>query len=180
MAQGNTEKFQVEMVAEALRQSGGIKLAAAQKLNCSAQTITNYVKRHPELAEVIRETKEELLDGAESALVKGILDKDSRWHGAFVIFYLKTQGKGRGYIERGEISGPNGGPVPVVDVGKLSDEELERVARRDFSGLRGGAGAGGGGGAGAPEESPAEAAAPGLHPGADAEVEETDPPSSAG
>ncbi|WP_394849685.1 hypothetical protein LZC95_19810 [Pendulispora brunnea] len=121
---GGPERFRVEQVAEALRMSAGIFTAAANKLGCAPNTIKNYVQRHPSLQAVCDEAQFKTLDLAESKLLAAIGEGNL----TAVIFYLKCRGKARGYVERAEISGPDGGAVPVLDVTRLTDEQLERLA----------------------------------------------------
>ena len=117
-------KFTTEQVEAALQASAGIRSAAAMKLGCSARTIRNYLDRSPQLREVEAEIVDQNLDLAETKLLTAIRDGNL----TAVIFYLKTKGKARGYTERAEVTGIDGGPI---DVTKLSDEELERIARGD-------------------------------------------------
>lgn len=121
---GARRKLKIEQVAEALRNAGGIFTGAAQQLNCSPNTVANYVKDSPTLQSLLEELQEQHLDLAETKLIKMILDGDR----TAVIFYLKTKGKGRGYSERTEVTGPNGAPL-LTDVTKCTDEELERIIR---------------------------------------------------
>ena len=117
-------KFTVEQVAEALRESAGIRSAAARKLSCSVSTITNYVARHPELAGTEAEIVESNLDKAETQLLKAIASGNL----AAIIFYLKCKGKGRGYVERTQVEGTGGGPVVVKpDLSSLTDDDLRKI-----------------------------------------------------
>ena len=99
MAKGRRPKFTMAQVADALRASGGIRLSAAKLLQCSRSTITNYIDRSKRLQALEHEIVETNLDIAENALVKGLKDGDK----TFVIFFLKTKGKHRGYVERQEV-----------------------------------------------------------------------------
>jgi hypothetical protein len=130
-----TERFTPEQVEAALRVSAGIRSAAAVKLGCSPSTVSNYIARHPALREVEAEILDQNLDLAETKLLTAIRDGNL----TAVIFFLKTKGKARGYTERAELTGADGGPI---DVTKLSDEELERIARGDPSPHAGAGGAG--------------------------------------
>jgi hypothetical protein len=119
------ERFTVEQVETALRASAGIRSAAARMLGCAPSTIANYLDRHPALREVEAEILDQNLDLAETKLLTAIRDGNL----TAVIFFLKTKGKLRGYTERAEVTGADGGPI---DVTKLSDEELERIARGEL------------------------------------------------
>ncbi len=101
------ETYSVNAIAEALRASAGIYSAAAAKIGCAPNTVRNYVLRHPELQEVVDEVRENTLDLAESQLLKALGDGNL----TAVIFFLKCRGKQRGYVERAELTGANGGPI---------------------------------------------------------------------
>jgi len=61
-------------------------------------TFYGWLKSDPEFAAQIQEEEEALLDYAENCLFMMMADKIP----AAVIFYLKTKGKKRGYVERVE------------------------------------------------------------------------------
>jgi len=92
-------KFKKEQVIEAIKKSRGFISQAAKILKCTSATIYNYKERFPEVEEAIKEERESLLDFAESKLLENINNNDN----AAIIFYLKTQGKHRGYSEREQI-----------------------------------------------------------------------------
>jgi hypothetical protein len=105
-------RFKLEHVDAALRKSSGLVSLAAEILekaygSCTPGTVRNYIKRHPSLQAMIAETVERNLDLAENRLVKAI----GAGNMTGVIFYLKTKGKARGYVERVEASGPGGAPL---------------------------------------------------------------------
>ena len=66
--------------------------------------------KYPELWDDVKEARESLLDDAESELQKQML----RGNITALIFYLKTQGKGRGYVERQEFTGKDGKDLVLV------------------------------------------------------------------
>lgn len=112
MGRGNKERFEVETVIEALRLSQGVKWTAAKRLGCARKTVSNYIRRHPEVAAVYKEERETLVDLAEIELITKI--KESFWPA--VKFTLSTLGKDRGYTERTEVTGPGGGSITVDHV----------------------------------------------------------------
>jgi hypothetical protein len=73
-------------------------------------SMRNYIKRHPALQRVVEEVVEDNLDLAEHKLLAGI-NADNM---TATIFYLKTKGRARGYVERREQTGPNGAPIAAV------------------------------------------------------------------
>jgi Bacterial regulatory protein, Fis family len=134
-------KYTDDQIEAALRASAGILSAAAVKLGCTPRTVRNYLDRSEQLRDVEAEILDQNLDLAETKLLTAIRDGNL----TAVIFYLKTKGKARGYTERAEVTGADGGPI---DVTKLSDEELERIARGEL-GPHAGAGRAGAAPAGA-------------------------------
>tara|TARA_B100001094_G_C17466942_1_gene455520 strand:- start:170 stop:508 length:339 start_codon:yes stop_codon:yes gene_type:complete len=72
---------------------------ACKSANISRQTYYDWMK-DKQFAGKVDEVREGLLDFAEHQLLSNIRDGKT----AEILFYLKTKGKGRGYIERQEIS----------------------------------------------------------------------------
>lgn len=91
-------KLQISDIKKAIHNSGGIMSTIAKRLKCDWHTAEKYIKQFG-LTEEVKAEKEALLDVAESALIKNIQDGDN----TAIIFYLKTQGKKRGYIEKTEV-----------------------------------------------------------------------------
>lgn len=105
-----TSRFKIAQVEAALEASAGILAIAAQKLGCVPSTVRNYVDRHPRLQRRLAEIVEDNLDLAEAGLIKAMGEGNM----TAIIFYLKTKGKQRGFIERGEVTGPGGGALQVT------------------------------------------------------------------
>jgi hypothetical protein len=84
---------------EALERSLGIVSTAAKAANIDRQTHYNWLKDDPEYKAAVEAIQESVIDFAESHLYKLIKEGNP----AANIFYLKTKGKNRGYIERQEI-----------------------------------------------------------------------------
>ena len=104
-------KYTASQIIDALQTQEGRVALAAEQLGCTAQTIYNYRDRFPSIGEFIKHKAEKRLDMVENKLWDAIMDGNI----AAIIFYLKTQGKERGYVERQELqhSGPDDGPIPV-------------------------------------------------------------------
>ena len=101
----------------ALEQSLGVVTTACRKIGCNRRTHYNWMESDPEYAAAYAELADVALDFAETSLHKQILSGEV----ASTIFYLKTKGKNRGYIERVE----NAVVVRTAyDLTKLSEEEL--------------------------------------------------------
>lgn len=88
----------IEKIAEIYRKKGCNVTAACAALNITRQTFYNRKSKSKKLQELIIEADESLLDFAESKLVEHINDGDV----TSLIFFLKTKGKKRGYVERTE------------------------------------------------------------------------------
>ena len=89
---------------EALDKSLGIVSTAAKTAGIDRTTHYNWLKDDPEYKAAVDQIQESVIDFAESHLYKLIKEGNP----AANIFYLKTKGKSRGYIERQEVevSGP--------------------------------------------------------------------------
>lgn len=95
-------------IAEALRKSGGVVSHAAEALGVGRSTLTRRLEAERGLRDVREDVKAETLDLAESTLVKAIKAGNLQ----AVIFYLRTQGRERGYVERSELGGtPDAPPI---------------------------------------------------------------------
>jgi len=86
-------KLTKKAIEKAIIGSSGLISTIAQKLKVSRATVRNYLKKYPELEDLINEEKENLLDFTESKLIKKINDEES-WA---IKYFLSTQGMGRGY-----------------------------------------------------------------------------------
>ena len=89
-------KLTVDEIAEALRPSGGIISHAADSLGVHRSTISRRVAESEKLNAVLEEAKETALDIAEDKLMELVKNGNL---GA-ICFFLKCQGKHRGYVER--------------------------------------------------------------------------------
>lgn len=103
-------KLTPEQIIEAIPTTGGLPVAIAAKLNVSAQTIRNYAKKYKTVADAIEHERDNTTDFVENQLLKAIKAGNI----TAIIFYLKTQAKDRGYVERSEVTGKNGGPVEAA------------------------------------------------------------------
>ena len=102
-------RYQAEQVIEALRQNRGLVTAAARQLGCEPLTVRNYIARYPTVAAALVEAREAMLDVAEASLFKEISQGDM----SAIRYYLSTQGKARGYVERKEVTGADGEALAV-------------------------------------------------------------------
>jgi hypothetical protein len=84
---------------EALEKSLGIVTSACKSAGCSRETFYKYCKEDDDFKRDVDELANVALDFAESQLHKQIRDGIP----SSTIFYLKTKGKSRGYIEKQEL-----------------------------------------------------------------------------
>jgi len=95
----NKNKYTKEQVQQAIQNSGGFVSVVSANLQCTRKTIYNYLDKYPELKEILQDIKEQYLDMAEAKLIEKIRAGAT----PELLFYLKTQGKSRGYIEKQQI-----------------------------------------------------------------------------
>lgn len=105
---------------EALTKSLGNVSTACKAVGVGRGMFYVYYEQDETFRQAVIDIKEAAIDFAESALMKQINEGNT----AATIFFLKTQGKTRGYVERQELASPGGGPVfeGVEVVIKRSDE----------------------------------------------------------
>ena len=84
---------------EALELSLGIVSTASKKANVGRTQHYEWLKEDPAYKAAVEAIQESVIDFAESHLHALIKDKNP----AATIFFLKTKGKNRGYVERQEI-----------------------------------------------------------------------------
>ena len=72
---------------------------ACKKVGISRQTFYNWINKNAEFKEAIEEIEEAKIDAVETMLMKQI----SKGNLGAIIFFLKTKGKKRGYVEKMQI-----------------------------------------------------------------------------
>lgn len=102
-------RVSVTQIKAALKASAGNVTEAARALGISRSALYQRINNSAELQATLVDAREELVDLAESALRKRIQRGDI----TAIIFTLKTLGKARGYVERQEHSGPDGGALTI-------------------------------------------------------------------
>ena len=116
------QKRQKKKLLQCLKDCVGLISNACTKANISRGTYYNWYRSDPEFKAKADEIKELTDDFFEAALIKKVQDGDT----AAIIFCAKTRLKHRGYSERFEITGADGGDVLVnhkVDIDSLTDEQ---------------------------------------------------------
>ena len=94
-------------IGAALTETKGMLFLAAKTLGCSPNTVRDRLAKHDTLRDLQQALRGETVDTAELKLYTAIL-AGQPWA---IQFYLRTQGKDRGYTETTEVSGPSGGPI---------------------------------------------------------------------
>lgn len=94
-------------VEQHIEPTKGNVAAIARALGTSRGTVWNRIQSSPPLQKLLADARETMLDNAESSLYRAVLAGEA-WA---VCFFLKTQGKSRGYVERQEVSGADGKEV---------------------------------------------------------------------
>lgn len=112
----DTKKKKDRMI-EALRRTLGNVSAACKATNISRDTHYDWINKDPAYKAVVDDIEDELLDFGESALKLEM----KKGNVTAIIFFLKTKGQRRGYMEKQAIEhmGEKGGPVKLDIVQRL-------------------------------------------------------------
>lgn len=89
-------KLKQRKFLKAFEETFGVISYACKTANVSRQTYYNWRKNNPEFDERAREIEESAIDVAEGKLLTQIGEGNL----TAIIFYLKTKGKRRGYVEQ--------------------------------------------------------------------------------
>lgn len=107
-------RIPTDKIIEALRATNGLVSLAAKRVPCSITTINARRKAVAAVEAVVKECRAEIVDYGELALRKAVIAGEP-WAVALV---LRTLGKDRGYVERQEVTGADGGPQ-VIAIGGI-------------------------------------------------------------
>lgn len=99
MKANKTEHIKKALI-EALEKSLGIVTTACKQVGIGRTTFYDYLKKDKKFEEQVKDIENIALDFAESQLHKQIQEGNT----SATIFYLKTKGKSRNYIEQQIIS----------------------------------------------------------------------------
>ena len=91
--------YTAQQVIDALEEGRGYVSKAASLLGCSPRTVYNYRDKYTSVAEAWAAIREARHDFVENKLHESI----NSGNVTAIIFYLKTQCKDRGYVERQEV-----------------------------------------------------------------------------
>lgn len=113
--------LKITQIESALITHHGNISKTAKALGVTRRAINARVAKSVTLQKARDEGREQLLDIAESQLTRKIKEGDN----TAVIFYLKTQGRHRGYSQRQEIAGVEGQPVVIKAYENVSPDDWE-------------------------------------------------------
>ena len=103
---------------EALEKTLGIVTTACKIVGVQRGTFYRYYNEDKNFAKAVKDVDNIVLDFAESQLHQQIKDSNT----ASTIFYLKTKGKNRGYVERQEITGKDGDAIEITGFNYVKPE----------------------------------------------------------
>jgi hypothetical protein len=112
-----TEQHKKAML-DALEKSLGVVTAACKSVGIGRTTHYLWMQEDPEYKKAVDDLSDVAIDFAESQLHKQIKDGNS----TATIFYLKTKGKKRGYVERQEIEATGGKMFQIEILGEDSNQ----------------------------------------------------------
>ena len=112
MTSSDTHK---KAMLEALEKSLGVVTTACKAIDISRETHYRWLREDADYKAAVESLSDVALDFAESQLHKKIMEGDT----TATIFFLKTKGKKRGYIERQELSGVSDAPIQLMIYDKL-------------------------------------------------------------
>jgi predicted transcriptional regulator len=104
--------LKAKLVEQKLRELHGNMAAVGRHFGVTRAAVHNYVRKRPNLLAVLDEAREAMKDHAESALHTAIF-KGEAWA---ICFYLKTQAKSRGYVERTELRHGGDTNAPAIPI----------------------------------------------------------------
>lgn len=100
--------------------------ASCQAADIARKTYYEWIEKDPDFKQAVEDINEESVDFAESSLKQQIKDGDT----TATIFYLKTKGKKRGYVEKTETESIVKAEVSTDDpYADMPIESQERIAK---------------------------------------------------
>lgn len=114
-----------EAFLEVLEKNAGSITDACRAIGTARHQYYDWIKKDEKFKEQCDAITESLIDRAESKLHAAI-EGGQAWA---ICFFLKCKAKHRGYVERQEISGPDGGPIHHA-LDEIPEEALRAIAGR--------------------------------------------------
>ena len=114
----------IATIKKAIEDSGGNIQLISQRLGVAWHTAQKYINQFDETKLAYEAETESVLDLAESKLIENIGANDN----TAIIFYLKTKGKNRGYIEKSQLE--HSGTVKAEIITTLTPEQLKESLKK--------------------------------------------------
>ena len=115
---GRKKKF-----LEIYEKSFGFVSLACENANMGRSTYYRWLDEDSEFRQKCKDIEEANIDYVESKLFSQIREGNT----TATIFYLKTKGKNRGYVERQEVTGKDGSDIILPKVTAEDIDELKRI-----------------------------------------------------
>ena len=113
MSKGNGNGVTAKQMIDAVTEARGLVTRAADILGISRASFYNKMAKYETVKQALADTREKRHEWVESKLMKQV-DNDNL---TAIIFYLKTQGKHLGYVERQEVTGAGDNAITIRIVG---------------------------------------------------------------
>ena len=122
-------QYSAAQFVKAIEGSGGIVSTIASRVGCTWMTAKKYIDSYPTIRTAYDEEIERIIDLAEGVLIKNIQNAakeaqvgrdvdtaDAKW-------FLSRKAKSRGYVERQEVTGADGGKLQIEYVNDWRGDE---------------------------------------------------------
>lgn len=107
-----------------LDKAHGVVMTAARNAGVARSTFYRWMDEDETFKAAVEEIREAAIDHVESKLFSLIDSGDT----GSTIFFLKTRAKKRGYVERNEITGPDGEPLAAaITINVTKPKEIEDI-----------------------------------------------------
>ena len=113
---------------EALEKTLGIVTTACKKVGVSRSQFYGWCREDEEFKKEVDEVEGMALDFAESKLMENIGSKKE----TSIIFYLKTKGKKRGYIEKTESENRNYNTVQPLIISDKTAKDINKKLEDEY------------------------------------------------
>ena len=118
--------YKKNVFVEKMKKTLGNITASSEAAGINRCTYYEWYEKDPDFRAAIDAISESCIDFAESSLMQQIKDGNP----TSTIFYLKTKGKKRGYIETQELTGKDGKDlIPAQMTDDEIKKELERIRK---------------------------------------------------
>ena len=109
-----------KMFLEVFKDNAGNISQTCEAVGINRRTFYHWIDKDEKFREVVKEVEEGLIDFVESKLMMNIKEGKE----TSMIFFLKTKGKHRGYVEKTEVEHSGGLEVPpVINVKVVKNED---------------------------------------------------------